>query len=50
MTCDGHIAAAAPGALVVLDRDLNVKSSGNFALAQILSFSTQSVKTGSSPA
>jgi hypothetical protein len=26
MTCDGHIAAAAPGALVVLDRDLNVKS------------------------
>jgi hypothetical protein len=26
MTYDGHIAAAAPGALVVLDRDLNVKS------------------------
>jgi hypothetical protein len=25
-TYDGHIAAAAPGALVVLDRDLNVKS------------------------
>src|SRR6185436_3143384 len=26
MTYDGYIAAAAPGALVVLDRDLNVKS------------------------
>ena len=26
MTYDGHIAAAAPGALVVLDRDLNVKA------------------------
>ena len=26
MTYDGHIAAAAPGALVVMDRDLNVKS------------------------
>jgi hypothetical protein len=25
MTYDGHIAAAAPGALVILDRDLNVK-------------------------
>jgi hypothetical protein len=26
MTYNGYIAAAAPGALVVLDRDLNVKS------------------------
>ena len=26
MTYDGHIAAAAPGALVILDRDLNVKA------------------------
>lgn len=26
MTYDGHIAAAAPGAIVVLDRDLNVKA------------------------
>lgn len=31
MTYDGHIAAAAPGALVVLDRDLNVKSYITFA-------------------
>jgi hypothetical protein len=26
MICDGYIATAAPGALVVLDRDLNIKS------------------------
>jgi hypothetical protein len=31
MTYDGYIAAAAPGALVVLDRDLNVKSSVTFS-------------------
>ena len=31
MTYDGHIAAAAPGALVVLDRDLNVKSYVTFS-------------------
>ena len=30
MTYDGYIAAAAPGALVVLDRDLNVKSCVTF--------------------
>jgi hypothetical protein len=31
MTYDGYLAAAAPGALVVLDRDLNVKSSVTFS-------------------
>jgi hypothetical protein len=31
MTYDGHIAAAAPGALVVLDRDLTVKSYVTFS-------------------
>lgn len=31
MTYDGHIAAAAPGAVVVLDRELNVKSFVTFS-------------------
>ena len=31
MTYDGHIAAAAPGAVLVLDRDLNVKSYVTFS-------------------
>ena len=31
MTYDGYIAAAAPGAIVVLDRDLNVKSYVTFS-------------------